>query len=150
MARTTTQKAAVNLNPTGNVSSEQVIVDSEQSLGTKMKALVDDTYKTLGIPAPSWQRTLLTFCASFLAGYGIGMLFNLIDVLLLSSLMSISMFLYWTVWVIGLALALYAAFKVGQALGSYIVFGDIDRDIARAKNTVTGWFKRSPPALAAA
>lgn len=149
--RTTTTKKPVNLNPTQNVSSEQVILDQEMSLGDKMKALVDDTYKALGIPVPSWQRTLIAVCASFIAGAGIGMLFNLIDMLVISSLLPISVFLYWAVWTVGFVLALYAAFKAGQAIGTYIALGDIDRDLARMKNAVKGWFTRTPaPALAAA
>lgn len=155
-AQTTTKKAngkkPVNLK-TENVSSEQVILDSQQSLSQRLRAanekLIREACDSLGVPVPSWKRVVITYVAAMCAGYGLGTLFILVDALLLSSLMATSVFLYWAVWAVGLLLTLYAGFKLGNAIGNYIMSGQIDRDIAVAKNKVSGWFKRTP-ALAAA
>lgn len=133
---------------TGNVSSEQVVLDQEESLASKMRRMVEEQYEALGIAVPDWKRKAVAYVGAFLIGYGFGSLFAYLDVIFLSSLATTSVFLYWLAYVLGLVLTIYAAIKVSQKWGGYVISGDIDADLTRAKNWVSGFFNSKKVAAA--
>lgn len=99
----------------------------------------------LGITIPTWKRSLLAFVASFVVGYGVGYLLGTLLSILMVATFTVtgSLFLMYCIAVLGFLGILYAGCKVGQTVGMYIVTGDIDRDVRRAKNWISGWFGSS-------
>ena len=160
MARTPEQQAeltrlrkakAARLADTVNVTAESVAppTDAEQAEMTKaaaFAALMDfmgfgDDYQ-----GPSWKRKLAAVLGSavlaFGAGYIVGELltYMIVGVYVMTG----SALLAYLLMMLGLLLAMYAGMKIGQAVGNYVLSGQIDRDIVRVKDTVRGWFKRAP------
>lgn len=147
----TARKSNTTATKTNNVSSEAVILDAEKSIGQRLKEMIDHECDRFGFTTPGWKRTLLAYLASFFYGFGIGSIFCIVmDVLFAAIMISTgSAFLAWLVYAIGFCAMLYTAAKGGQKIAGYIIYGDIDADLAAAKAKVVGWFSKKP-ALASA
>ena len=133
--------------------------DVEQATDAKIKAQIDRAMaflsSTFGVAQegmPTWKRTLAAYFAAMViaggAGYGIGCLagYAMIGCFALTG----SLFLMYLIMVLAILLSAYAGMKIGQYVGNYVLSGQIDRDVVRAKNWVTGFFKSKPTAPVAA
>lgn len=90
----------------------------------------------------SWKRWVCAYTASFLTGFGIGYVGQILLNLLLvgAAALAVPMFLQFAILVIGWALMFVAAWKLGRKVGVAVLMGDVDRGVANAWGTVRGWF----------
>lgn len=143
----------VNLKPEAEAIKHKVEPVDELTLGQKLHAahqkLIDEHFASIGRPVPSWIRVAAMYISSAAIGAGIGVLFNLVDAMLLTSLMSTSVALYWGVWLLGMLCTLVLAYKAGVAIGDYVMSGKVDAHAKAAKDKVVGWFARTPKLAAA-
>lgn len=152
MART--QTTASKSNTKARIHTEQPVHDhhAREAAASEDSFSFFDYARSMGINVPTWKRSLVAFVASLAAGAGVAiMLSPLIDALALATFMvTTSMFVSWVIYGLGFLLMMYASLKASQAVGSYIVTGNIDRDLAVAKEKVAGFFNRfrSEPKLA--
>lgn len=97
---------------------------------------------------PTWKRSLCAFVASFTTGYFVAAgCLTLLDMLLMSAIVvSTPLFIQTFIAVVGIALTLFAAWKVGGYVGRFIFFGDIDDVAGKAWRRVKGFFgsKKEP------
>jgi hypothetical protein len=95
-----------------------------------------------------WKRKLVAFVAAFAVGYLGGLAtMSLVNTLIVTSLLTGS-FTAVVLAVIAFIAGIYLTIKAGQSVGMYIVTGNIDRDIERAKNKITSWFASKRPVSA--
>lgn len=122
---------------------------SAENMADAVKQMLD----RLGLSGegPSMKRKLAALFATIIlsagAGYAIGSIASYI-IIGIATLGGSILWAYLTL-VIALLLAFYAGAKIGQHVGNYILSGQIDRDVIKVKNKVTGWFKSKPLVVAA-
>jgi hypothetical protein len=92
-----------------------------------------------GIVIPTWKRVVAANVASIAVNYA--WLSPFIS-LVASIAAPASLFLAVMIWIVSMVLAIYAGMKVSQHVGSYILSGQIDRDVVKVKNKVLGLFQR--------
>lgn len=100
--------------------------------------------QSLGIPIPSGKRLMVSSVCCFVLGILGGVAASYIGNMLAMAAMSFtsSMFVAFVVMALTWVLAAYLVIKGSQKLGMYILTGNIDRDISKLKNKITGMFKR--------
>lgn len=99
----------------------------------------------------TWKRAAVAFFAVSALAFGAGSLIGHIASYAIAGIVTFggSMALAWLVWGLAIALAIYVGLKIGQHVGNYILSGQIDRDIVKVKNKVTGFFKREEKLIVA-
>lgn len=136
---TKSKTAPINLDPT---AASHEAMHGANDVGNSHLADLLEGARSLGIVIPDWKRTVLTFIASFCAGWAIGTIASVVlEVLFMSAVtLTGSLFVAWAIYILGFIIAMYAAIKSGQAIGMYIATGNIDRDVSRAWKWTTGLF----------
>jgi hypothetical protein len=108
------------------------------------QAAMEAVMKLFGVDenAPSFKRQMAALFASILlsvgAGYVIGQIagYAIIGILALGG----SMLWAYLIMILATLLAMYAGMKIGQYVGNYVLSGQVDEDIAKAKDAVSdGW-----------
>ena len=152
MARASATKTTTKTKPViveAEVTQNPVIVDEldfAARMRSKIEIAVTELFAEQGFAVPSWKRQLVAFVGSFAVGFGVGSVFNVIISVMMNAIFALtsSMFLVYTLWIVGMLAAAYFALKAGQKVGMYIVSGNIDGDVQRLKAKVSGWFTRKP------
>lgn len=111
-----------------------------------MEERINKAMELLGITEDtlSWKRklaaVLLTAALSFGAAYSIGSLamYAVIGIAVLEGSMLMTVLVY----TLAMLAACYAGLKIAEHVSDYVLSGQIDRDIVRAKNWVTGFFRK--------
>jgi hypothetical protein len=123
---------------------EPAAADTEQLSWRQMLA-------DMGFKLPGWKRTLVAYAAAFLSGYVVGATFSALFNYMFGAAILATGWTFMTViiYIVGLVIAVYAAAKLGQKVGGYILSGDIDADASRAWGWVKGKVSGSPALRAA-
>lgn len=97
-----------------------------------------------GIEVPTGKRIFAASCATFVLGFGTGTVINAIAEVVATTLFMLtgSSFLVFVVWLLAVLGAIYAGLKIGQHVGMYVLTGQIDNDIVRAKDYIVASFQR--------
>lgn len=164
--RTAAQQAELDrLRAEKSAATEQVIADAvapkskleltQENIEAQAHKLVSQLRSAFGFDTeegmPSFKRKMAAFFATIIlaggAGYGIGTIagYAMAGIYLMSG----SMLLAYLVMIMAVLLSAYVGMKIGQVVGNYVLSGQIDHDIKRAKNMVTRLFKREPKLAAA-
>lgn len=100
-----------------------------------------DALEASADPEASFTRKacayILSLCASFGAGYLVGMAMN---ALLMTAAVSASLFLTIMVWIIGLLIAMYLGSKIGAAVYNGVIHSVIEDTATGAWHSVRSWF----------
>ena len=93
-------------------------------------------FDSIALPAHGLGRTIATFTVSFLVGFGMAWLADMVGTALAigAMLMTGSTFVGLTLYLLVYAIALVAAIYAGAAAGRYILDRHIDRDWASLKD----------------
>lgn len=128
------------------------VTKSAQAVREAYHIQLEQECNALGIAIPSGKRLMVSSVSCFVLGLLGGVAASYIGNMLVAAAMSLtsSMFVGVLVWVLTWVLAAYLVIKGSQRLSMYILTGDIDRDLAKAKDKVTSWFKRDKVELVAA
>lgn len=109
---------------------------------------VQDDIKRLfakySVAVPSTTRVVINFIACAVVGAGIGYIGSaLIEMLVLGAFaFTGSVFLSVALYVLGVVVTLYLAYKAGGYVGDAIMSGRVDRSYQKYSNVVRGWFGR--------
>jgi hypothetical protein len=131
-----------------DVPLEEVItkLNTEQDdVSFSYQAFVEALRGRIGI---SWKRELTANVVACVVAFAGGFIGGIVMNICFAAVAQLtgSLFLAWAVWFIAAIGVIYASAKAGQAVGRYIAFGDIDRDIKSVKDKVSSFFKRAPKA----
>lgn len=147
--KTAAQQAELDRLRDEKAKQATVVVENptrEPSLEEQLRQFVDGfsiSSALLGHEV-SWKRAAVAFFAVSVLAYGAGSLIGTIASYAIAGIVAFggSMALGWLVWGMAALLSIYAGFKIGQHVGNYVLSGQIDRDLVKLKNKVTGLFKR--------
>lgn len=130
----------------------EVASSAPQAEENKTHRTIEELMQSLGFgEGPSFKRKLAAFfvsaALSFGAGYAIGTVagYAIVAIATLGG----SVLWAWLIMLLAIMLSIYAGIKIGGAAANYILSNQIDKDIAAAKNKVTGWFAKKPLTIAA-
>lgn len=137
--KTRTRKAPINLD-TGKPVDAKV---------TRFETLRKTAHEH-GIELPSWKRSVCALVGAAATAYGVGAIASAVTTFIATAALAVStnMFLHLAIWALGIIAALYFGLKASQKVGMYIATGDIDADLLKLKNKVSGFFKKPELAMA--
>jgi uncharacterized protein YacL len=104
---------------------------------------------TLILMFPKWKRKTVAFVASlvgaFCTGYVIGLVLN--SLIVGAYMLTGSMFLVWTIYILGLCCAMYLGSKVGKKINDLVMDDMIGKKMEAlatdTKNKISSWFSKS-------
>lgn len=142
-------KNAINGSTVKQTSAQQILAAHKAKVNaapkkTKIAEAIEQAEEQ-GIVIPTWKRTACAFFASIACSVGIALVISEVaeyTVLGILTSTSASLMFAFVIYMLAMIIAIYASMKVSQYIGNYVLSGQIDKDIVRAKNKVTGWFKR--------
>ena len=97
---------------------------------------------------PGWKRIVLAFIASIAVAAGGGYLagYAVMAIAIGAALVTGSMIAFYITAMLGLLLSMYACSKISVFTYNSIIDRSVDRAYTNTKNTVCGWFSKTPTA----
>lgn len=105
----------------------------------------DNLFKQLNVPTPG--RFVAALLTSILAGCcANSAIWSMVDIVLLSSVVSTSLFLWTLICLLGFALAMYASYMASKHAFAYVMSRKVNEHYATVRGYVGGLFRRNPVA----
>lgn len=160
MARTKEQQAAINADrakarraAAGNFEDVEAKVKAPVQPGLKkeinpehladeVRARLSDVAHEFGLADGTWKRKAFAFFASVAVATGAGYTITKLSAYAVTGILALSgsMLWVWLITILSLLITLYISMKIGQHVGSYVLSGRIDRDLAKAKDKMFSLF----------
>ena len=137
------------------VIAESAPAENIVDQAARMQAMVQDAVmKFLGFgddnpDAPSWKRKLAAFFSSVVLATGAGTAIGWLAGNAVVGIATLGGSVLWSylILLVGMIASVYAGAKIAQYVGNYVLSGQVDKDIVRAKDTVLGWFGKAKAAI---
>lgn len=137
-------KAATQAKPAPQKLKKTVVDPITPVTQSSVRDDIKHLFAKYSVTVPSGTRVIVSIIACAIIGAGIGYIGSILLEMLVMGVFAFtgSVFLTVAMYVLGVALTLYAAWKTGGYVGNAIMSGDVDRSYQKCSTVVRGWFGR--------